>query len=133
MTVIDATNLVLGRLAANVAKRVLKGEQIDIVNAEKAIVIGSRESILEEYRQKYLVGSQRKGPFYSRMPDKIVKRTIRGMLPYRTAHGREALERIRVYIGVPEGFDTSKFQSLEGAKKNPVRYMAVGDISRELR
>ncbi|PKK81313.1 MAG: 50S ribosomal protein L13 [Thermoplasmata archaeon HGW-Thermoplasmata-2] len=132
MAVIDATGLVIGRLATNVAKRALKGEQIDIVNAEKAIVIGSRESILETYKQKYYVGGVRKGPWYSRMPDKILKRTIRGMIPYRTGHGAEALDRVKVYIGCPKGYDASKFQTVDEAKKSPVRFMTVGDISKEL-
>jgi large subunit ribosomal protein L13 len=132
MAVIDATGLVLGRMAVNVAKRALKGEEIDIVNAEKAIIIGSKDSIMETYRHKYYVGGVRKGPWYSRMPDKMVKRSIRGMIPYRTGHGADALDRIKVYIGVPAEFRAAKLQIVEGAKKSPVKFMTIGDISKEL-
>ncbi|RLI06236.1 50S ribosomal protein L13, partial [Candidatus Bathyarchaeota archaeon] len=39
-SVIDASGLILGRMASIVAKRLLEGEQIEIVNAEKAVVSG---------------------------------------------------------------------------------------------
>ena len=47
MAVIDANGLILGRLASTVAKRLLSGdEEIHIVNAEKAVISGSRASTL---------------------------------------------------------------------------------------
>ena len=46
MTVIDAKGLILGRLASTVAKQLLSGdEKIYIVNAEKAVVSGSKATI----------------------------------------------------------------------------------------
>jgi ribosomal protein L13 len=45
IAVIDADGAVLGRLCTAVAKRLLKGEEIAIVNSEKAIVIGKKVTI----------------------------------------------------------------------------------------
>jgi large subunit ribosomal protein L13 len=46
--IVDATGLVMGRLASVVATQLLAGNEIKIVNAEKAIITGRRESIYEE-------------------------------------------------------------------------------------
>ena len=102
MAVIDATGLILGRMASVVAKRLLLGEEITIVNAEKAVIVGNKEEILERYREKRERGHKYKGPFFPKMPHLIVKRTIRGMLPWKTKRGREAFKRLKVHIGVPE-------------------------------
>ena len=66
MTVIDAKDLVLGRLATAVAKRALLGESIDIVNCEKAIITGNKKTILKRYQQRRDRGIPTKGPFFPR-------------------------------------------------------------------
>ena len=132
-TVIDATNAILGRLGTNVAKRLLNGENIIIVNSEKAIIIGKKRSLIEEYRAKREIGTSRKGPFFPRMPDRIVKRTIRGMLPYQQHKGRSALKRLKCYIGVPEEFKNKKFEIVEKALiSNPIEYITIEELSRYL-
>jgi len=133
MVIIDAENLILGRLASETAKLILKGAEVTIVNAEKAIVSGSKDNIMEEYRQKKNVGDQRKGPYYPRMPDMIIKRTIRGMVPYKKPSGKEALKRLKVFIGVPrelEGQELSTIPKASAAGK--VKYMELGEVSRQL-
>ena len=106
--VFDADGLVLGRLASTVADMLLKAARSDrddkvvIINSEKAIVSGSSRSVLQNYHDKYALNHARKGPFYPRMPDMILKRTVRGMLPYqRKSSGRRALRNLRVEIGCP--------------------------------
>jgi large subunit ribosomal protein L13 len=101
MVVYDAAGQILGRLSSVTAKRLLEGEVVTIVNAEAAVITGSRQSILREYQQKRRVGSQRKGPYFPKRPDRILKRTVRGMLPYQKPRGRAALKRLRVYVGTP--------------------------------
>ena len=64
MVVIDAENLILGRLASHVAKLLLNGTEVTIVNAEKAIISGTKKSIIEGYHDKRRVGGVRKGPYY---------------------------------------------------------------------
>ena len=132
VAVIDAKGAVLGRLCTHVAKRLLEGETIVIVNSEAAIISGSVDMIKKRYRFKREVGTYRKGPFYPRMPDQIVKRTVRGMIPYQTSHGREAFRRLKCFIGVPAEFEKASIETVESAVKNPVKFMTVAQISREL-
>ena len=100
--IVDADDMVAGRLASSVAKMLLNGNAVKIVNAEKAVILGNPVHIVEEFRKKIARGDPYKGPFYPKVPDKILKRIIRGMLNYHKPRGREAFKRLRVYDGVPE-------------------------------
>jgi large subunit ribosomal protein L13 len=130
--IIDADGLVVGRLATSVAKQLLKGDEVVILNAEKAIIAGSRDAIVREFKWRRRVGSERKGPYYPRMPDRILRRAVRGMLPYRRKPGKDALHRLEVYIGVPGSYADSaaKAATVENARKPGLReWMSLGDIS----
>ena len=131
-TIIDANGATLGRLSTDTAKRLLGGEEIAIVNSEKAIISGKKTSIKNHYKQKREVGTYRKGPFFPRMPDMIVKRTVRGMIPYQTSHGREAFRRLKCYIGVPKEFEGKKFEILEKVRKQPIDYVTIKELSKSL-
>ena len=103
--VVDAEGKILGRMASYVAKELLKGKRVAIVNAEKAVITGNPQTILNKYLTRRSIQSTihpRKSPVQPRTPDRIVWRTVRGMLPMKKAKGREALRRLRVFIGVPE-------------------------------
>ncbi len=115
MTVIDATDLILGRMATNVAKRALLGETITVVNAEKTVISGTKSDIFNRYRIRLARGSQSKGPFFPRKADVIVRRAIRGMIPYKQAKGRLAFERVQCFIGVPEEFASEKLETIKEA------------------
>ena len=91
MTVINAKNLILGRLASSVAKRALLGESIELVNCEQAVITGNKKWLIARYRQRRERGTPTQGPFFPRQPERFVKRTIRGMLPYKKELGRAAL------------------------------------------
>jgi len=132
--IIDANNLVLGRMASIVAKRLLNGERIIIVNAEKAVISGKRLSILKEAREFLQVGHFRKGPLHRRRPDTIVKRVIRGMLPRRKPRGMEALKRLRVYIGVPQEFEDKEKETIPEVDARNLRgpYIRVSELARSV-
>lgn len=133
MAVIDATDSVLGRLSSVIARRLLQGEEIVVVNAEKAIISGDRVSVFKEYRDMRGIGSQTSGPHFPRMPDKIVTRTVRGMIPYQKPRGRKAFKRLRVFIGVPDAYVSSELERVEEALGGlNCEYMKVGDLSRRL-
>ncbi len=133
MKIIDATDHVVGRLSSKIAKMLLQGEEIVVINAEKSIITGNREFILNDYLQKWQRGSVRKGPHYPRMPDRILRRTVRGMLPFKTSHGREAYRRLRVYIGVPENIDPKNAEKVEEAIYRRVRNkITLGEVSKFL-
>ncbi len=116
MLCIDAKDMVLGRLASTVAKELLKGEDVCVVNAEKAVIVGRPESTLSEYKEKRARGDPYHGPFFPRTPERIFKRTVRGMLPYKTARGREALKRLKVFISIPTGFQEKEFMVVKDAE-----------------
>jgi len=135
VTVINAENLLLGRLSSIVATRVLAGEEIAIINAEKAIVSGSRAMVLKEYYTKRVRGSVEGGPFFPRRPEHLLKRTIRGMLPYKTRPGAAAFRRVKAYVGVPYELKDAQAEVLEAAHRDRLsraHYVTLGDISTNL-
>jgi large subunit ribosomal protein L13 len=118
-TVVDATGLVLGRAASLIAKRLLNGETIVVVNAEKSVVTGSRTQIVAHYTAARARGSVRSGPHFPRYADRIFRRTVRGMLPHLKTGGKNAYRRLVVHMGVPEEWKSAKLEVLEGAKARP--------------
>lgn len=132
VAIIDSEGAVLGRLCTVVAKRLLNGEEIAVVNAEKAIVTGRKVMIKQHYKHEREVGTYRKGPFYPRMPDRIMKRTIRGMLPYQEPHGRTALKRLKCYMGVPRELQGQTFEKITAAEKHPADFMTLQEVAQFL-
>ena len=135
MTVIDANNLILGRMASTVAKRLLNGEEIKIINAEKAIISGRKDTTFNRYRTYVDRGSREFGPRFPRRPDQIVSRTIRGMIPHTKATGRDAYNRLKVYIGVPPELSKENAATVEEAsimRLSTIKYTALGDLSKKL-
>ncbi len=133
--IIDATDLIVGRMASYVAKRALQGEKIDIVNCEKAVVSGSVEDIHAKFKQKVNRKTVAKGPYVSRMPDRFVRRIIRGMLPYKKTKGSHAFEGIMCYIGVPSDFNGKKLETIDDAnivKRQITRFVKVEEICKGL-
>ena len=130
--IIDATNLISGRLASLVAKKALLGEKIDIVNCEKAIVTGNKDQIFKRFKQKKDMGIPLKGPYLPRQADRLLRRTIRGMLPYKQPKGVDAFKRVMCWKGVPEQFKNQKIETVEkiNVSKLPnLKYVTMGEIS----
>lgn len=130
--IINAENLILGRLASFVAKRALLGEKIDIVNCESAIITGRKKEILGRYKEKREKGDPLHGPFIRRKADSFVKRVIRGMLPYKQEKGRKALKRIKCFIGLPEQFKDKKLETVKNASVEKMQNLKYLKISRVL-
>jgi len=131
MKIINAEGAVLGRLASVVAKHLMSGEEVKVVNAEKAIVIGSKDMIVNDFASKRNRRQARKGPHYPKRVDMILKRTVRGMIPYQKPRGREAYKKLRVYIGIPSEFE-GKAEKIEKIEKTPAAFMTLENISRSL-
>lgn len=113
--IIDATNLIVGRIGSFAAKKALLGEKVDIINCEKAIITGSKESVFAKYKRKQQMGTPRKGPFLLRLPDRFVRRIIKGMLPLDRARGKDAYKKVMCYIGAPEEFKGKSTTQVPGA------------------
>jgi large subunit ribosomal protein L13 len=133
VTIIDATGLVLGRMATTAAKRAISGDEVHIVNAEKAIIVGSsRRAIQERYLHKRLTGTSRKGPFFPRAPHLLVKRTCRGMINYQSPSGRAAYKRIKAHVGVPKELAGQKAVSVESAQRDARTFLTVLELAQWL-
>ncbi|MBI2141719.1 50S ribosomal protein L13 [Candidatus Woesearchaeota archaeon] len=134
-TIIDATNLILGRLAAKAAKQALQGEAVTVVNCEKAVITGDREQLLDNYAKKFDVGQVNQGPYFPRRPDMLVRRTIRGMLPRKKPKGRTAFARIECYVGVPSQIKQEEITSLPEASVERIKkaaHMTVSELCKHL-
>jgi large subunit ribosomal protein L13 len=130
--VVDARDCILGRVASQVAERALDGERIAVVNAERAVVTGREEDVTETFRARREQGSDR-GPMYPKRPDRILKRSVRGMLPYKRPRGREAFENVRVYVGNP--YDDERAEVLGDAsldRLSTIKFVSLGDVSESL-
>ena len=129
--VVDAKDCILGRVASEVAQQVLDGDRVARVNAENAVITGNPESTMETYRKRANIGSD-SGPYYPKRPDKIFKRAIRGMLPYKEDHGREAFENVRVYLGNPYDEDGEVLAGTSLDRLSNIKFISLGEISEKL-
>lgn len=131
MIVIDAQNLILGRMATFAAKQALLGQEVRIINAEKAVVSGAKKKTFADARETRDRGTPAKGPFIPQKADRYVRRVIRGMLPYKQAKGAEAFKRVLCYVGVPEEFKDAQTVELAAAKVDKLptlKYVSIYDI-----
>ncbi|HIF36947.1 MAG: 50S ribosomal protein L13 [Methanobacteriota archaeon] len=133
MKIIDASECIMGRLASSVAKSLLNGEEVHIINAENAVISGSKDMVFGEYISKRNLNHPRKGPYYPRMPHLMLKRAVRGMIPYQKPKGREAFKRLKVDVGTPLSLQKEKAETIENAKMNDsTKYIRLGDVSKNL-
>ncbi|MCP8304675.1 MAG: 50S ribosomal protein L13 [archaeon] len=135
--VVDAQGHIAGRLSSYIAKSLLKGNRVVVVNAEKTLLSGSKSSIINEYLKRLEIGSvinPRHGPFHPRRPDTILTKMVRGMLPHRKAKGLEALKRLRVHIGIPEQYKSVEKIVFEKAlTTKPLSfYLTLGEVASRL-
>jgi large subunit ribosomal protein L13 len=128
--IIDGKNAILGRLSSYAAKEVLRGEEVVILNSDKVIITGSKKEIEAEYHAKRnKTGTIQTGPKIPRSADRVVKRTIRGMLPnHRYGRGKEALKRVKCYKGIPKEFEGKKCESY--GKERTKKYVTVEHVSK---
>jgi len=135
MIILDANNQVLGRLAAYAAKQALLGEKIEIVNSEKAVITGTKQNVLARYKAKRSRGDPFHGPFISRNPEALLRRTIRGMLPHKQVKGLAAYKRVHCHKGIPEVYNGKEFKTVKGtdvSKMSNLKFMTLGEVSKLL-
>ena len=129
--IIDAKDSILGRLGTYAAKQALLGNKVDVINCEESVVSGRKQATLKEYIRKMHRKAPTKAPFFYRRPDMLVKRTIRGMLPFKRSRGMDAFKNIKCHIGVPENLKSHKALIIDGMsveKLNSADYLKVKDI-----
>jgi len=134
ITVVNAEGLILGRMCSIIAKKILTGEDVVVVNAERAVLSGRRKSKVHEAHVFLEVGKPVTGPFHYRRPDRILRRTVRGMLPFKQPKGKQAYKRLKTYIGLPDEFRDQKAETFEEAqaKKLSCPYFTLGQYAKEI-
>jgi large subunit ribosomal protein L13 len=134
---IDATGHVAGRLSSVLASEIIRGRRIVVLNAEKAVISGNRDSVIAQWKDKLELGSKVNpiyGPLHPRRPDNILWRMVRGMIPKTKTKGTLGLKRLRVYIGVPEkysGVTMSKIDQAMATRPLPV-YLTIGELAHNI-
>lgn len=131
--IIDGSGAVLGRLASTAASLTLDGECVVVVNAEDVVVSGDKDDVVEKYRRKTEFRSDR-GPQQPKRPDGLLRRTVRGMVPYKKQRGRDAMDRLRIYVGVPQEYEDAELEPAESSVDNIGRggYVRLGEISERI-
>ena len=137
--VVDASDCILGRVASQVAEHALDGKRVAVVNAEGAVITGDKNDVIERYRKRHDLSSDR-GPHYPKRPDQIFKRSIRGMLPTERTRGREAFENVRVYVGNPfeagrvadETPEPERLPDTSLDRLSNIRFVHLGEVSQQL-
>lgn len=131
--IIDAKDLILGRLATVAAKQALLGEEIIIINAEKAVISGNKANIFKKYYWRDNLGYALKGPYLPKTPYMFVKRVIRGMLPYKNYRGKEALKRIKCYPGNPSNVKGETIKNAQYSNLKKIKFVTVAEVCKHLK
>jgi len=127
--IIDAKDGVVGRIASFAAKQALFGKKVIILNCNDALLTGRRNMILEQYSQMRSRGKGfQKGPIVPRVAEKLMKRTVRGMLEYTQRRGEAALDRVICYNKVPKEFESTKKISM--VRELKIRTVRLGEVAK---
>ncbi len=134
---IDGTRLRLGRVATSVAKQLINGNNVVIVNVDKIVVSGSRASVLSKYERwlklRTFKNPENVGPKQHRGPDRLTWYAVRNMLP-KSPTGKALLRHLKVYMGVPAELSSKSFQRIDEADVKYLRgsYMSLGELSKNI-
>jgi large subunit ribosomal protein L13 len=127
--IVDAEGATVGRVGTLVAKQLLQGKKVVVVNSEKAIIVGDRYGIIADYLAKRRLGKGvQKGPFFYYQAEMILRKSIRGMLPWKRTRGREAYRQLVCVKGVPAQYTNAKKITFE--KRDRLKFITLGDLSK---
>lgn len=129
--IIDATGGILGRIASFAAKKALLRSKVIIVNCDGALLSGRTRMVINEYgHARRRGGTSLNGPHFPKHTEKIMKRTVRGMLSYNQQRGLNALNRVICYPNLPKEFESSKKISLK--REISRKTISLSEISKEI-
>lgn len=125
--IINGEGCIAGRVASFVAKKALQGNKIIIVNCNKIVILGKKKNILENYQKKFSRGRDpQKGPHFHRVSDKIMRRIVRGMLPWTKTKGREAFRKVHCFKDIPEKYKGKEMVVV--AKADAINFLSLGKL-----
>lgn len=133
--VFDGKDAIFGRMATRIAKELLKGNSVDVLNSQDVIFSGKKQNIVDRLRQKRKMGrgGSLKGPSYSARSDLLLKRMIRGMLPWDKPKGREAYKRLRCYSADKSVTDDEKKNIITMNHRKPLIFTKLNDVVKDLK
>jgi len=131
--VVDATDQMMGRLASKVAKLLLQGHRVVVVNSEKALLSEKKRTTIEEivaFRQTKGRVHYKHTPRHPKTPSGFLTKVIRGMLGRRKSSSLAMFKNLRVYEGVPRSYTRAPKISFEEAKprKSLEYYARLGEV-----
>jgi large subunit ribosomal protein L13 len=134
ITLVNAEGLIVGRMCSKVAKRLLNGEEVIILNAEKAVFSGKKKSKVAEAHKFLEVGAPMRGPFHYRRPDRFLRKIVRGMVPFKQPKGKSAYKRLKVFMGVPLEFKDQPMITFTEAQSSDLRgpHFTLGEMAKEI-
>jgi large subunit ribosomal protein L13 len=134
ITIVNAEGLIVGRMCSKVAKLLLNGEKVIILNAEKAIFSGKKKSKVAEAHKFLEVGAPMRGPFHYRRPDRFLRKIVRGMVPFKQPKGKSAYKRLKVFMGVPLEFKEQNLITFKEAQSTNLRgpHFTLGEMAKEI-
>ncbi len=124
---VDATDLVLGRLSAEVAKtlrgkykpnftpHVDCGDNVIIINAEKIKLTGNKWTDREHFSHSGYPGGQKRvspASIFAKSPEKLIIKAVKGMLP-KSKLGSKLLNNLFVYVGNEHPHEAQKPKTIE--------------------
>ncbi len=136
--IVNGEGHILGRLSSIIAKKLLEGNEIVVVNVEKVIVSGEKRMVVDSYKKILGVKvhlSHKWRPKRPRSPIRLFKASVKGMLPKNNKRGREALSRLKVYVGVPDEFKDAEMVVFKDAYKDRLKtnkYVELSVIAKEM-
>ncbi|MDR0372915.1 MAG: 50S ribosomal protein L13 [Nitrososphaerota archaeon] len=134
VTIVNAEGQIVGRMCSKIAKLLLSGEEVIILNAEKAVFSGKKKSKVAEAHLFLEVGAPARGPFHYRRPDRYLRKTVRGMLPFKQPKGQVAYKRVKVFMGVPAEYRDQKMISFTDAQSSDLKgpHFTLGELATEI-
>ena len=109
--IVDGRGHLVGRLASKVAQQLLRGQRVVVVRCEQLVLSGSlfRNKLnYHEFLRKANNTNPRRNFKHFRSPSRMFWRSLRGMLPHKSPRGKAALQRLKVFEGIPYPYDVRK-------------------------
>lgn len=132
--IVDAKGLVAGRLASKIAKKLINGESVIIINGDAAVVVGKQSAIMPKFKQRVdaaVKSNPHYGPKYDRIPSKILRRMVKGMLPNKKRTAERLIDNLKVYNDNPKNLE--KAEPIEEVRCNEKHdFMTLKEVAKQL-
>src|SRR5437773_11874616 len=124
-------------MTSYIAKKSLDGKSMVVINAERAVISGTKERVVARAKLKLKtrpLGNLEKSPTHPRKPDGYARRVIRGMLPWKKPGGKDARHRLKVYIGTSSAYQDRPATRVADADASRLKVpdMTIAQLSGEI-